>query len=346
MTAADYDQDGRTDLYVGGSSIPGKWPNWTWSKLLRNTTEGFEPHHDKTDDPTPLEGRVMAARWADVDADGDLDLVTATDWGAIKVALNREGKLTDASEKLGLAAHSGWWRAIEVADVNGDGRLDIIAGNVGLNTKYRASPKHPAVVFAGDLDGSGIFEILEAQYDKDGRLYPLRGRSKLSYSFRKLRRQFRSFASFAEASVDEIFEGELLDKAMKLEATELRSGIFLQQPDGTFVFDPLPIAAQMAPIHGIVFADLTGDDLPDLFVAGNDFSPEPSTGRFDGSLGRLFQGDGRGNFTAISPAKSGLIVPGDTRAVIMLPPLKPGGAPRIVTANALGPVRLFEPRDQ
>tara|TARA_B110000305_G_scaffold188965_1_gene210840 strand:- start:3821 stop:7135 length:3315 start_codon:yes stop_codon:yes gene_type:complete len=346
VTAADYDQDGRTDLYVGGSSIPGKWPNWTWSKLLRNTTEGFEPHHDKTDDPTPLEGRVMAARWADVDADGDLDLVTATDWGAIKVALNREGKLTDASEKLGLAAHSGWWRAIEVADVNGDGRLDIIAGNVGLNTKYRASPKHPAVVFAGDLDGSGIFEILEAQYDKDGRLYPLRGRSKLSYSFRKLRRQFRSFASFAEASVDEIFEGELLDKAMKLEATELRSGIFLQQPDGTFVFDPLPIAAQMAPIHGIVFADLTGDDLPDLFVAGNDFSPEPSTGRFDGSLGRLFQGDGRGNFTAISPAKSGLIVPGDTRAVIMLPPLKPGGAPRIVTANALGPVRLFEPRDQ
>ena len=343
VVADDFNRDGHIDLFVGGSSTPGEWPKTQGSKLLRNTTDGFTLQPDQTTDTTPLNGHITGASWSDLDADGDPDLVTATDWGTIKVALNRNGKLTDASENLGLASHTGWWRAIEVADVNNDGRLDIIAGNVGLNTKYRASSEHPAVVYAGDLDGSGKHEILEAQYDEDGRLYPLRGRSKLSYSFRKLRRQFRNFASFAEASVEEIFEGELLDQAMKLEATELRSGIFLQQPNGTFEFAPLPSEAQMAPIHGIVFADLTGDDLPDLFVAGNDFSPEPSTGRFDGSLGRLFQGDGQGNFQALPPAASGLIVPGDTRSVIMLPPLQPGGLPRIVTANANGPVRLFEP---
>lgn len=340
--ATDFDGDGRTDQFIGAGSVPGEWPRATPSQLWRNGTSGW----DQISTGITAQGNVTAAQWADIDADGDQDLVTATDWGTINLSLNDAGEFTDSSEHSDLAATTGWWRSLEVADVNGDGRLDIIAGNVGLNTKYRASPEQPTVVYAGDLDGSGRFEILEAQYDDDGRLYPLRGRSKLSYAFRKLRRQFRSFASFAQASVEDIFEQELLDKAMKLEATELRSGIFLQQKNGSFVFDPLPIEAQMAPIHGIVFADLTGDGKPDLFVAGNDHSPEPSTGRFDGSLGRLFSGDGRGNFTPISPADSGLIVPGDTRAVIMLPPLKPDGAPRIVTANALGPVRLFEARDQ
>ncbi|MBT5903075.1 MAG: VCBS repeat-containing protein [Opitutaceae bacterium] len=327
--------NGQSKLFVGGGSLPGKWPHSEVSQIINS-------------DPIWNQdiGHVTAAKWADIDADGDLDLVTATDWGAIRILRDHEGQLHDMTEELGLSTLTGWWRSLEVADVNADGRLDIIAGNVGLNTKYHASAAHPTTVFAGDLDGSGNFEILEAQYDNDGRLYPLRGRSKLSYSFRKLRRQFRSFAAFSTASVEDIFDSELLDVAMKLEATELRSGIFIQQLDGTFVFDPLPIEAQMAPIHGIVFADLTGDGNPDLFVAGNDHSPEPSTGRFDGSLGRLFAGDGQGKFTSISPATSGLIVPGDTRAVIMLPPLKPGGTPRIVTANALGPVRLFEPRSR
>ncbi len=344
IAAADFDGDGRTDLFVGGRSIPGEWPRAPRSILYRNTPEGLR---DVTAEAAPAianAGLVTAAAWADLDGDGDADLAVSTEWGPVKAFTNDDGKLAESTAALGLAAHTGWWSALTVTDFNSDGRLDLLAGNVGLNTKYEASPERPATLFAGDLDGSGSFEILEAQYDSDGRLYPVRGRSKLSYSFTKLRRQFRTFAAFAAAPVDEVFDAELLGKALKLEATELRSGVFLQQADGTFTFEPLPVAAQIAPIHGFVHADLDGDGMADLFVAGNDWSPEPSTGRFDGSIGRLFKGDGKGGLTEVSPGQSGLIVPGDTRALALLPADDASPAPRIVTADARGPVRLFERR--
>jgi hypothetical protein len=331
---------GRTYLFVGGRSVSGAWPQTPRSILYTGTAAGLTER--VLPDDLAQVGMVTAAAWADIDADGDPDLVLTLDWGAVTIFTNQDGQFTNATAALSLANHTGWWRALTVADLNGDGRLDLLAGNVGLNTKYRASPDQPVTLFAGDFADDNGLEIVEAQYDTDGRLYPLRGRSKLSYSFPKLRRQFRSFAQFAEASVDDIFGPERLNKVQKLQANELRSGIFMQAADGTFTFTPLPIEAQIAPIHGMVYTDLTGDGLADLFVAGNDFSPEPSTGRFDGSLGRLFQGDGHGNFSPLSPAASGLIVPGDTRSVITLPPLPGQGAPRIVTANALGPVRLFE----
>ncbi len=327
--------NGTNLLFVGGRSIPGEWPKAPKSFLYTTGTNGLSAV-----DTTAFAdlGMVTDAAFADLDADGDTDLVVSIEWGPVKVFTNDGGRFTDATAALGLADRTGWWSAVAVTDFNGDGRADILAGNVGLNTKYKASPEQPTTVFAGDLDGSGSFEILEAQYDTDGQLYPMRGRSKLSYSFAKMRRQFRTFERFAAAPVQDIFDSELLGKAMKLEANELRSGVYLQQADGTFVFEPLPTAAQMAPIHGFVHADLDGDGYADLFVAGNDWGPEPSTGRFDGSIGRLFKGDGQGKFTAITPGNSGLVVPGDTRAVTLLP----GETPRILTATAMGPVRLFE----
>jgi len=178
-----------------------------------------------------------------------------------------EGKYPQAiaewREEIRLKRTAEGLSALAAADVNGDGRLDLIAGNVGLNTKYAASAEAPAVVFAGDLDGSGREAILEAGYDADGRLYPLRGRSTLATSFPWLRQKFPTFADFSRAPVDKIFSPERLRAATRLTATELASGIFLQQADGTFRFSPLPRAAQLAPINGFVFADLDGDGLPE-----------------------------------------------------------------------------------
>jgi len=332
---------GTTYLFVGGRSVPGEWPRAPRSFLYTSSAGGLVAQSA----PALADvGMVTAATWADLDLDSDPDLVVATEWGPVKVFRNDNGTFTEATAELGLADRTGWWSALSVADVNGDGRLDLLAGNVGLNTKYRASADEPTVLFAGDLDGSGKFELIEAQYDTDGGLYPLRGLSKLAYSFPSLRRSFRTFADYADATVEQIFPTEFLDHAERFEANELRSGVFLQQADGTFRFEALPTEAQMGPIHGFVHADLNGDGRADLFVVGNDFSPEPSTGRFDGSLGRLFTGDGRGHWQAVSPGKSGLIMPGDTRAVALLPAVANGGQPRIVTAGAQSPVRLFEVR--
>jgi hypothetical protein len=141
--------------------------------------------------------------------------------------------------------------------------------------------------------------------------------------------------------VDRIFPPERLAAATRLAATELASGIFLQQQDGTFKFSPLPRAAQLAPINGFVFADLDGDGLPDLYCVGNFFGPEPMTGRFDGGVSLLLHGNGHGLFTPMSPAVSGLVVPGDARAVRWLGPTAPGGAPRLAVSQSLGPLLLF-----
>jgi len=339
--AADFDGDGKVDLFVGGRLVPGQWPAIPRSFLYRNVGGRFEDVTDQLAPGLRQVGMVTAAVWADLDGDGKPDLVLALEWGPVKVFRNTGHGFDDATSRLGLAGVTGWWSALTVADVNGDGRLDLIAGNVGLNTKYSATPAAPAVVFAGDLDGSGRNAIVEAGYDTDSRLYPLRGRSKLGYTFPWLRKKFPSYAGFARATVDEIFPADRLQAATRLAATELASGIFLQQADGTFRFKPLPRLAQLAPINGFVVADLDGDGLPDLFCVGNNFSPEPSTGRFDGGVGLLLRGDGRGNFAPVSPGDSGLLVPGDARSVRLLAPTKPGDNPRLVVSQCHGPLRLF-----
>jgi hypothetical protein len=198
------------------------------------------------------------------------------------------------------------------------------------------------VLYAGDLDDSGREQLVEAQY-ADGRLVPLRGRSKLSYSFPWLAKKFPTFKAFANASLADIFREDRLAAARKLTATELASGVFLQQKDGTFKFAPLPRTAQIAPINAIIARDLDGDGILDLLCVGNNFGPEPSTGRFDGGLGLFLKGDGKGGFTPLSAAQSGLVVPGEARAAVAL---TPAGAkrPAVIVARCDGPLLFFVPQ--
>ena len=192
---------------------------------------------------------------------------------------------------------------------------------------------------AGDLDGSGRTQLIEAQYE-NGKLFPLRGRSKLAYAFPWLAKKFPTYKAFAAASLADIFGADKLAAVKSYAATELASGVFLQQKDGTFQFAPLPRAAQIAPISTIVARDFDGDGQLDLFCAGNNFGPEPSTGRFDGGLSLLLKGDGHGGFTPLSPAQSGLVVPGEARAAVVLP--SAGSArPVLVVARCEGPLLLF-----
>jgi hypothetical protein len=285
---------------------------------------------------------VTAAVWADVDGDGRPDLLLATEWGPICYFHNSGHGLENWTEKAGLSKRTGWWSALAVADLNGDGRLDLICGNVGLNTKYHASLDEPTVLYAGDLDGSGREQLVEAQYE-GGKLYPVRGRSKLAYAFPWIPRKFPTFESFARATVSDIFSPDYLAKAQRYAATELASGVYFQRPDGTFEFRPLPSMAQISPINGIVVRDLDGDGIPDVFCVGNNYGPEPSTGRFDGGVGLLLKGDGHGGLTPVAPWKSGLVAVGDTRAALALALPGQKGVPAIAVSQCNGPILLFRP---
>ena len=339
IAAADFDHDGKIDLFVGGRVVPGKYPDTPRSFLYHNAGGKLVDVTDQLAPGLRNIGMVTAAAFADVDGDGRPDLVLALEWGPITYFHNTGQGFENMTDQAGLASITGWWSALTVADVNGDGRLDLIAGNVGLNTKYHASATEPTILFAGDFDGGGNMRLIEAQ-SENGKILPIRGRSKLGYAFPWITKKFPTFKAYSEATVDDIFGADKIAGVRKLAATELASGIFLQQANGTFKFQPLPRDAQLAPINAIVARDLDGDGQLDLVGVGNNFGPEPNTGRFDGSLGVFLKGDGHGNFTPLSPHQSGLIVPGDARAAAFVT-LGATQQPALVVARCDGPVLLF-----
>lgn len=182
VVAADYDGDGDLDLFIGSRSIPGKYPLTPKSRLIRNDSEdGVVKFTDATPAALKTCGMVTGAQWADLDQDGDPDLALALDWGAVTIFKNDKGNLTDISAAAGSAGFKGWWRSLHAVDVDGDGDLDLVAGNTGINTKYKSpSDKKPAMIYYGDMDGSGKNSIVEAKKGKDvhnrERPLPVRGR--------------------------------------------------------------------------------------------------------------------------------------------------------------------------
>jgi enediyne biosynthesis protein E4 len=316
VAAADYDRDGDLDLFVGARAVPGKYPETPRSLLLRNDSGVFKDVADEIATGLSTVGMVTSAVWSDTDNDGDQDLLVATEWGPVAVFRNDSGSLVNATEAAGLASLTGWWTSITAGDVNGDGWTDYVVGNFGLNTKYRATATHPAVLLAGSLDNTPKQNLIEAYYEDD-RLYPVRGRSKMAYAMPFLRRKYKTFSSFASATVDEIFGPEKVAAARRLEARELASGVLVNR-NGHFTFQPLPTLAQIAPVFGSSLQDFDGDGKVDLAIAQNFFGPEPRTGRFDGGTSMILRGDGTGAFTAVWPTESGVLVPGDAKALATL----------------------------
>jgi hypothetical protein len=319
VCAADFDHRGRLGLFIGGRVSPGLYPTAPQSVLLANRGGKFV---DVTDAVAPMLrhiGMVTAALWSDVDGDGWPDLLLTLEWGGVKYLHNDGGtKFEDWSEKVGFAsAGTGWWRSIATADFNGDGRPDYVVGNVGLNTPYRADPEHPALLFSGDFAGRGSNELVEAYYE-DGRLYPRRSRSDLGAAIPSVLKRYRWNNDYARATLPEILGDEKLTAATRLAATELRSGVFLSQPDGRYRFEPLPRIAQVSPANGLVAGDFCGDGHADIYVVQNSYAPAPAIGRFDGGLSQLLRGDGHGHFVAVPPSESGLVVPGDAKALAVL----------------------------
>ena len=254
---------------------------------------------------------VTGALWSDVNGDGWLDLLVTHEWGPVRLFINLKGaKLMEATSGTGLSELSGWWNGITGGDFDNDGDIDYAVTNFGLNTKYHASPEKPALLYYGDLDGSGKKHLIEAEFEGSV-CYPVRGKSCSTHAIPSLAKKFPSYQAFALAELGDIYSPAQLAAAQKFEAQELQSGVLLNDGKGRFVFKPLPRLAQIAPGFGVVAGEFDGDGHTDLAIAQNFFSPQPETGRMDGGLSLLLTGAGDGSFRAHLPETSGITVAGD-----------------------------------
>jgi hypothetical protein len=313
VRVGDYDGDGLSDLFIGARSVPGSYGISPQSKLLHNLGHGkFE---DVTNSVAPILSRigmVTDAQWIDATGDGKKELIVVGDWMPLTILKYENGKLVKSGE---VAGSSGWWNCLAVADINGDGYPDLVAGNNGLNSKIRANSIHPGRLFVGDFDNSGRTTCIAAYYKTDGKSYPFNLRDDLIAQLPYLKKRFPKYSNYAGKTIDEVFSKDELDHAQKLIVQQTQSCIFYNDGKGNFKMEPLPKIAQVSPVFGILIGDLNGDGIKDIFLGGNFYGVKPELGRYDASYGITLLGNNLHNFSYMKPAKSGLFIKGQVRDV-------------------------------
>ncbi len=314
VAAADFDRDGDLDLFIGGRFIPGQYPRIPNSHLLRNEKGKFTEVTDEVAPGLRQAGLVTSALWSDVDANGWLDLMITTEWGPVKFFQNREGNLTGKTKEAGLSKHLGMWNGIAGRDIDNDGDIDYVVTNIGLNTKYYGSVEKPTLLYYGQFDDSGKMQLIEAAYEHDT-LYPLRGKSCSTNAMPSLAKKFTTYKAFASATLEDIYNPQQTERALKLELNHLTTSVLINDGEGHFNFQPLPRLAQASIAYGVVLSELDGDGKTDLYLVQNSFSPQAETGNFDGGLSLLLTGNGDGSFTSVWPGESGLVVAGDAKSL-------------------------------
>ena len=237
---------------------------------------------------------------------------------------------------------TGWWSSLAAGDLDGDGDIDLVAGNTGFNTKYKAANSKPELLYYGDFDGTGTPRILEAKFVGEI-CFPHRGYSCSSNAMLGLNSRFPNFHSFAIKSLESIYSQSRLNTAHRFQANTLASGIFVNDGGGRYTFVELPRIAQAFPVSGIAIHDFTNDERLDIYIVGNSSSPQRETGNMDGGVSLLLKGDGLGGFRPVWPNESGLVVPGDARSIALTDLNGNSRLDVVVTIND-GELRAFEVR--
>ena len=311
VKAGDFDKDGDLDLFVGSRIIPGKYPYAPTSYLLENTNGNFKIVTDSKAPELKNIGLVTAAEWADIDNDHDLDLIVTGEWMGIEVFENNHGSFTRSNSYKTLRTNTGWWNTLKIEDIDNDGDVDIIAGNLGLNSKYHATKEQPFHVYTNDYDNNGVEDIMLTKYYKN-KLVPVRGKGCTAQQMPFLKDKIKTYNEFALNDISGIL-GNTFESSLHHQVTEFRSGIFINNNDKTFSFSPFPIEAQIAPINSIIFEDIDGDGFNDLLLAGNNYLSEIETTRSDAGIGVFLKGNAASNFDFIPNQTINFYADKDTR---------------------------------
>jgi hypothetical protein len=313
VTAADFDGDGDLDLFVGGRSVPWRYGADPRSQLLLNNGSGrFADVTTSASAGLERVGMVTDALWHDLDGDARPDLLLVGEWMPVTVFRNVGNGHLERVEDEALAKTHGWWNRITAADLDGDGRAEFVLGNLGLNTRLRASADEPITMIVKDFDANGFVEQLIGMYN-GGRQYPLVLRDDLIKAVPPFKARFLNYRDYALQTMDDVVPPAQRQGAIVKPLHYLESAVLRRTAGGTFSLTALPREAQLAPIYGIAARDIDGNGTMDLLVAGNFDGVKPEIGRMAASEGLVLLADGRGGFRAQRPAESGFRVPGQTR---------------------------------
>lgn len=322
VKAADFDQDGDLDLFVGGHVAPGQYPKPVNSYVLRNDNGTFtDITHEVCPELTGF-GMVTDALWTDFDNDGRVDLLIAAEWQPLTFFKNTDSGFKNITKNTGINDKVGWWNSLAAGDFDNDGDIDYIAGNLGLNTTYKASQEYPLSVYAKDFDENGGYDAVLVCYIKDEtgtfRPYPVHSRDDMISQMIRIRRDFPKYEQYGRATIDSIFTEKDLEGAIIYHANHMESSYIENVGEGKFKIKVLPMKAQIAPLFGMLSQDVDGDGNLDVLAVGNSYATEVFTGRYDALNGLYLKGDGKGNFTPVKLGSSGWYVPGDAKGLALL----------------------------
>jgi enediyne biosynthesis protein E4 len=319
IAVADYDADGDADIFIGGRLLSQKYPESPRSYVLRNDHGKFTDVTRQVCPALESPGMITGALFADFNNDKSPDLVICGEWMPVRFFKNEKGVFNEVTGKETL---NGQWRSLEAADIDNDGDIDFVAGNLGWNNKFHITADRPLKLYAGDFDANNSLDIIPAYYIKDNRgdyeLYPGLDRAQLADQIPVVKKKYLMSAEYAKTTMPELLNSisakNLLEKDCAVTSTVWIENLGNNQ----FKQHALPVEAQFAPVNTIIANDLDNDGNIDLLLAGNEYGTEFSTGRYDACYGLFLKGNGKGTFTVQNPALSGFIVEGDVRSMKLL----------------------------
>ena len=338
VTAADMDHDGDIDLFVGSRMLSTKYGMSPSSNLYLNDGTGGFKNYSKRFMPEIGElGMVTDAEWTDVNRDGYADLVVAQDWGGIIVFKNERGRKLVKQEMV--PGSEGLWGCLKPADIDGDGDMDFVAGNFGLNSKIKASVEFPATLSVNDFDKNGTVEQIISCVTEDGKTYPMVLKGELQRATPAIKQKFIKYKDYANKTVEELYSDEQREGMVIRQITTTESAFLINDGKGNFSLQALPYQAQFSPIRGIEVSDFDHDGKLDVLLAGNFFDSLPEWGRFDANYGVMLQGLGKGKFAVKSSQQTGFKSMGQVRKMSIV---KGKGGNFVVLAKNNDKAQVFQ----
>ena len=318
IASLDVNEDGAMDVFVGGYVVPGRYPELPRSYLLVN--DGNGNFRDETEERAPglmHVGMVTDAASADLNDDGRQELMLVGAWMPISVFTLAEGRLTEATRSYFDVQYTGLWNNLHVQDINADGQLDILAGNLGLNTQIKVNQEEPAELIYDDFNNDGSIDPLLTYYVQ-GTRYPFATLEALSQQLPSFAMQFPYHRTYGFAKVEDILPPEILERANRMAVNHLETSLFISGEDGRFEKKALPVEAQYAPVFSFLVTDINGDSVNDIMLAGNINSGSVRLGKYDASRGAVLLGKQDGSFDYVASLVSGFSPTGEVRALVEL----------------------------